>query len=66
MNVDAGQNSKYVERCKGNRENIPAIKHQNGKLITDPKEKANSLKFIMCLYSGAKVKFCKINKTLHC
>jgi len=34
---------KYVKRCKGNRENIPAIKERNGKLITDPIEKANSL-----------------------
>jgi hypothetical protein len=34
---------KYVKRCKGNRENIPAIKNHNSKLITDPLEKANSL-----------------------
>jgi hypothetical protein len=30
---------KHVRRCKGNRENIPAMKDQNGKLITDPLEK---------------------------
>jgi len=34
---------KYVKRRKGNRESIPAIKDQNGKLITDPIEKANFL-----------------------
>jgi len=33
----------YVESFKGNRENIPAIKNHNDKLITDPLEKANSL-----------------------
>jgi hypothetical protein len=36
---------KYVKRCKGNRENIPAIKDCNGHLITDTTEKANSLNF---------------------
>ena len=34
---------KYVKRHKGNRESIPAIKDQYGKLITDPVEKANCL-----------------------
>jgi len=34
---------KYGTRRKGNRENIRAIKDHNGKLITDPTEKANSL-----------------------
>jgi len=34
---------KYVKRRKGNRESIPAIKDHNGKLVTDPIEKANSL-----------------------
>jgi len=33
----------YVKRRKGCRENIPVIKDQNGKLITDPVEKSNSL-----------------------
>ena len=36
---------KYGKRRKGNRENIPAIKDHNGTLITDPLEKANSLKY---------------------
>jgi hypothetical protein len=36
---------KYVKRCKDNRENIPAIKDGNGRLITDSTEKANSLNF---------------------
>ena len=34
---------KYAKRRKGNRENTPAIKDHNGKLITDPLENANSL-----------------------
>ena len=34
---------KYVKRHKGNRENIPAIKDHNGKLVTDQIEKANLL-----------------------
>jgi hypothetical protein len=34
---------KYVKGHKGNRENIPAIKDLNGKLITHTTEKANSL-----------------------
>jgi hypothetical protein len=36
---------KYVKRRKGNRENIPAIKDDNGRIITDLKEKANLLNF---------------------
>jgi len=32
---------KYVKRRKGNRENIPAIKDCNGRIITDAIEKAN-------------------------
>ena len=36
---------KYVKRRKGNRENIPAIKDSNGRIITDSIEKANSLDF---------------------
>jgi hypothetical protein len=43
MKVDAGLFYKYVKRHKGNRENIPVIKDNNGKPLTDPKEKANSL-----------------------
>jgi len=34
---------KYVKLHKGNRENIPAIKDSNGKLITYPTETTNSL-----------------------
>jgi hypothetical protein len=34
---------KYVKRRKGNRENIPVIKDQNGKFFTEPLEKANAL-----------------------
>jgi len=36
---------KYVQRRKGNRENIPAIKHCNGRIITDAIEKANTFNF---------------------
>jgi myo-inositol-hexaphosphate 3-phosphohydrolase len=32
---------KYVKRRKGNRENIPAIKDCNGRIIADSIEKAN-------------------------
>jgi len=32
---------KYVKTCKGNKENIPAIKDCNGRNITDAIEKAN-------------------------
>jgi hypothetical protein len=32
---------KYVKRCKGNRENIPAIKDSYGRIITDSIDKAN-------------------------
>jgi len=33
---------KYVKRCKGNRENISAIKDCTGRIITDAIEKANT------------------------
>ena len=36
---------KYVRRRKGNRENIRFIKDGNGRIITDPTEKANLLNF---------------------
>jgi hypothetical protein len=36
---------KYVKRRKGYRENIPAIKDCNCRLITDPIQKANSLNY---------------------
>jgi hypothetical protein len=36
---------KYVQRYKGNQETIPAIKDCNGRIITYPAEKANSLNF---------------------
>jgi hypothetical protein len=32
---------KYIKRHKGNRDNIPAIKDGDGRIITDPTEKAN-------------------------
>lgn len=39
---------KYVKRRKGNRENIPAIKDSNGRIITDATVKANTFN---CYYS---------------
>ena len=36
---------KYVKKRKGHRENIPTIKDPNGRPITEPLEKANSLNF---------------------
>ena len=33
----------YAKCRKGNRDNTPAIKEHNGKLVTDPLQKANSL-----------------------
>jgi len=33
---------KYVKRRKGNKENIPAIKNSNGRIITDTIEKATT------------------------
>jgi hypothetical protein len=35
---------KYVKRRRGTKGNIPAIKDHNGKLITEPADKANTLK----------------------
>jgi len=32
---------KYVKRRKGNRDNIPAIEDVDGRIVTDPIEKAN-------------------------
>ena len=40
---------KYVKRRKGNRENIPAIKDRNGRLITDSIGKA---KFLNSYYAS--------------
>jgi hypothetical protein len=34
---------KHVKRWRGTKENIPAIKDHNGKLITEPVDKANTL-----------------------
>jgi len=34
---------RFVNRRKENRENIPAIKDYNGRLITDPIDKENNL-----------------------
>jgi hypothetical protein len=34
---------RFVNRRKGNMENIPAIKDCNGGIVTDPVDKANNL-----------------------
>ena len=44
---------RFVNRRKGNRQNIPAMKDCNGGLITDPVDKANNLTTIMLLFSAA-------------
>ena len=36
---------RYVKKRKGNRENFPAIKDSNGRIITDSIEKVNSFNF---------------------
>jgi hypothetical protein len=46
---------KYVKGRKGNRENIPTIKVDNGLLITDSVQKANSLISIVHRYSTVSV-----------
>ena len=44
---------KYVKRRKGNKENIPAIKDCNGRIITDAIEKANTFKsYYSTVFSG--------------
>ena len=48
---------KYVKRRKGNKENIPAIKDCNGRIITDAIDKANSLTPIIRQYSAARAIF---------
>jgi hypothetical protein len=58
---------KYVIRHNGNRENIPTIKARNGKLITDPTKKGNSLNsYYASLFSyernNLKVKLAKSGK----
>jgi len=48
---------KYVKMRKGNKENIPAIKDCNGRIITDAIEKANSLTPIIRQYSARRAIF---------
>jgi len=38
---------KYVKRRKGNKENIPAIKDCNGRIITDAIRKANTFNSLL-------------------
>ena len=46
---------KYVKRHKGHRENIPTIKDCNGRSITEPIEKVNSLNFYYSsVFSGER------------
>jgi hypothetical protein len=53
---------KYVKRRKGNRENTPALKDCNGRLISNPIEKANFLIPTMLLYSAVSKPFRKYNQ----
>jgi len=47
---------RFVNRRKGNRESIPAIKDCKGGLITDPAGKANNLnKYYASVYSCERV-----------
>jgi hypothetical protein len=45
---------KYIRRRKGNRENIPAIKEGNGRIITDPVERPTRLISITRQYSAGR------------
>ena len=46
--------NRFVNRCKGNKENIPAMKDRNGGQIIDPVDKANNLNNYLLLYSATK------------
>ena len=48
---------KYVKRRKGNRENIPAIKDCNGRIITDANERPIRLTLIIRWYLAARAIF---------
>jgi hypothetical protein len=54
---------KYVKRCKGNRENIPAIKDGNGRLIPDPTKNANSLNLYYSSVFGCERAILQIQRT---
>jgi hypothetical protein len=43
---------KYVKRRRGNRENIPAIKDRNDKLVTEPLEKDNTQNSYASIFSS--------------
>ena len=45
---------RFVNRCKGNGENIPLIEDCNGRLITDPVDKLNNLNnyYALCLFAS--------------
>jgi len=43
--------SEFVNRRKGNKENIPAMKDCNGGQITDPVDKANNLNYYASVFS---------------
>ena len=45
---------RFVNRSKGNRENIPAIKDYNGGLIIDPVDKANNLNYYYASVSSCE------------
>jgi len=47
---------RFVNRHKGNRENIPTIKDCNGGLITDPVDKANNLNYYAYVSGTSQIK----------
>ena len=54
---------RFVNRRKGNRENIPAIKDCNGGLITNPLDKANNLNYYYASVFSCKRDIPDINST---
>jgi hypothetical protein len=57
---------KYVKRRKGNRENIPAIKNGNGRIITDAIVKANTFNFYYSTVLGSEANVAHLQGTNTC
>jgi len=54
---------RFVNRRKGNKENIPTIKDCNGGLITDPVDRANNLNNYYSSVFSCKRDILDINST---
>jgi hypothetical protein len=54
---------KYVKRRQGNRENIPAIKDCNGRIITYAIEKANTFNFYYSTVFGSEANVAHLQGT---